>query len=122
MVPLPVETTVPSGYCLANSDFAPPDTWCTGAGKTEQGFPLPDGGTAFYCIGTCSTPGSVGTSRAGYTCFSKSATEPSVGVLWPKCTSNTDCASFTGMTSCNLTSGFCCDTPTGNVNCQKQFN
>ena len=119
------QTTFPGGYCLANSDYAPANSWCNGAGKTEQGFPLPDAGTVFYCLGTCPTPGSPGSPgsiRTGYTCFIKSAMEPNVGVLWPKCTGNPECANAIGRTSCNLTTGFCCDTPTGTVNCAKQFN
>ena len=107
-----------NGYCVASSDLAPPDSWCTNGGKTEIGFPLADGGTDYFCLGTCTTPGSAGTSRTGYTCFKKSSTEPTVGVLWPKCTSSTSCTSITGMTACNTTTGFCCDTATGTVNCR----
>jgi len=108
----------PNGYCLASSDLAPADTWCDNAGKTEMGFPLPDGGTSYYCLGTCTTPGQVGSSRTGYTCFQKSSTMTTVGVLWPKCTLPADCAGITGMTACNTTTGFCCDTATGTTNCR----
>ncbi|MFT3709898.1 MAG: hypothetical protein QM817_19890 [Archangium sp.] len=112
----------PNGYCTADSNLAPADTWCDQAGKTEVGFGLPDGGANFFCVGTCSTPGAVGTSRAGYTCFRKSATITNVGILWPKCTMASDCASDTmGRNACNTTSGFCCPTATSTTGCAIDF-
>ncbi|HEY1087488.1 MAG TPA: hypothetical protein VGE37_07330, partial [Archangium sp.] len=107
----------PQGYCLADSNFAPPDTWCAGANKVEVGFPLPDGGTNYFCIGTCTSPGNPSSARTGYTCYQKSANEPSIGILWPKCTA-ADCTGT--YPACNPTSGFCCDTSTG-TNCGYNF-
>ena len=119
-------TAFTGGYCLASSDFAPADTWCDTAGKTEVGFPLSDGGAEFYCLGTCSPAGTVGNSRNGYTCFRKSAATPNIGVQWPKCTTNTDCQGLIfadgGTTVCNPTSGFCCSTTTSTTSCVIDFN
>lgn len=113
-------TAFPNGYCLADSNYAPVDSWCTGAGKTEIQLPTqPDGGIDFYCAAQCPTPGAVGSSRPGYTCYRKSASEPTVGVLWPKCETNADCGGSAPV--CNTTSGFCCDTATGTTNCAFDF-
>lgn len=98
----------PDGLCLASSDLAPPDSWCALGGGVELGFPLNDGGTSYYCNGSCPNPGLGRVSgRAGYSCFKVSRGDGTVaGTPWPSCASDQDCGE--PVPRCDATTGYCC--------------
>lgn len=98
----------PNGLCLASSDLAPADSWCFSGGGVEVGLPRSDGGTAYYCTGTCPNPaGGFAVARTGYSCFSVTRPDGGLaGALWPSCTGPTDCGG--SVPYCNPATGYCC--------------
>ena len=106
-------TGLPGGYCLIDSSLETSGAWCQAAGRSKIDYPLSDGGTTYFCAGTCPTVGQLAPGgRTGYTCFANS--NGTGNVVWDACSVNTDC--FTSAPFCNATTGFCC-TDTTYSNC-----
>ncbi|MFZ5441482.1 MAG: hypothetical protein ACOZQL_15860 [Myxococcota bacterium] len=107
----------PNGYCMITSILETSGAWCQSGGRSMAVFPLADGGTTYNCVGSCTTVGQINPGgRTGYSCFGNN--NGTGNVLWPSCTSNTDCGG--SVPYCNAATGFCCTT-TAYTSCAQNF-
>ncbi|MFT3713559.1 MAG: hypothetical protein QM817_38370 [Archangium sp.] len=106
-------TDFANGYCLISTSPESSGAWCQSGGRSKINYPLSDGGTTYYCTGTCPTVGQLAPGgRTGYTCYGNM--NGTGNVVWPSCATNADCGG--SVPSCNATTGFCC-TDTTYANC-----